>query len=221
MVERSVMQHKRPFLQFGFCISLGLCTAGSPIAQDYEELETLFWARKDSALTRFSQADVDFMTGMIAHHAQALVMSSFAESNGASGTIQVLAGRIINAQNDEIQIMQEWLRKRDQAVPHIMIEGSSLMLHGADHHVAHMPGMLTDAQLKKLEATQGSDFDRLFLESMIMHHEGAVHMVRELFKIDGAITGDDTYKLASDIHVDQITEINRMKLMLDDLEALR
>ena len=211
------MQEKRFFLRLGFSLFLGLCVAVPSIAQDSEELETLFWARKDSALARFSQADVDFMTGMIAHHAQALVMSSFAESNGASPTIQVLAGRIINAQNDEIRIMQEWLRKRDQVVPHIMIEGSSLMIHGVDHHGAHMPGMLTDAQLKELETAQDVDFDRLFLEYMIMHHEGAVHMVRELFKIDGAITGDDTYKLASEIHVDQITEINRMKLMLDDL----
>lgn len=211
------MQERWFFIQFGFLFFLGLCTAGPSMAQDSEQLETLFWARKDSALARFSQADVDFMTGMIAHHAQALVMSSFAEPNGASSTIQILAGRIINAQNDEIRIMQEWLRKRDQVVPHIMIEGSSLMIHGVDHHGDHMPGMLTDTQLKELENAQGAGFDRLFLEYMIMHHEGAVHMVRELFKIDGAITGDDTYKLASEIHVDQITEINRMKLMLDDL----
>ncbi|MXZ17450.1 MAG: DUF305 domain-containing protein [Rhodothermaceae bacterium] len=215
------MQEKQLLsLRFGFFLFLGLCVVVPSIAQDSEELETLFWARKDSALARFSQADVDFMTGMIAHHAQALVMSSFAEPNGASPTIQVLAARIINAQNDEIRIMQEWLRKRDQVVPHIMIEGSSLMIHGADHHDTHMPGMLTDAQLKELEVAQDVEFDRLFLEYMIMHHEGAVHMVRELFKIDGAITGDDTYKLASEIHVDQITEINRMKLMLDDLEAV-
>ena len=217
-VEPGVMQKKFFFLRVGLLVFLSLYVAGPSFAQDSEELETLFWARKDSALARFSQADVDFMTGMIAHHAQALVMSSFAETNDASPSIQVLAGRIINAQNDEIRIMQEWLRKRDQAVPHIMIEGSSLMIHGTGHHGSrHMPGMLTDAQLKELEAARNTDFDRLFLKYMILHHEGAVHMVRELFKIDGAITGDDTYKLASEIHVDQITEIYRMKLMLEDL----
>ncbi len=211
------MKEKRFPIQVGLCLFLGLCVAMPSMAQDSEKLEALFWARKDSALAHFSQADVDFMVGMIAHHAQALVMSSFAETNEADPIIQVLAGRIINAQNDEIQIMQDWLRRRDQVVPHIMIEGSSLMIHGADHHGTHMPGMLTDEQLKELESAQGKDFDRLFLEYMIMHHEGAVHMVKELFKIDGAITGDDTYRLASEIHVDQVTEINRMKLMLDNL----
>ena len=202
------------------CILLiGMCAAGSAISQDTEDLESLYWARKDSALARFSQADVDFMTGMIGHHAQALIMSSFAESNNASPNIQTLAARIINAQNDEIRIMQDWLRKRNQPVPHVMIEGSSLMIHGTgDHHALHMPGMLSQEQLDELEAAKGADFDQLFLEYMIMHHEGAVYMVRELLKVDGAVTGDDTYKLATDIHVDQVTEINRMNLMLDRLK---
>ena len=204
---------------------IALCIICQPaIAQDSQRLETLFWARKDSALTRFSQADVDFMTGMIAHHAQALIMSSFAETNGASSSIQVLAARIINAQKDEINIMQQWLRERNQTVPHVMIHGSSLMIHGADHstHSMHnMPGMLSEAQLKELEESEGGKFDQLFLEYMVMHHEGAVHMVRELFKIDGAVTGDATYKLAADIHVDQLTEIDRMKLMLKQLENSR
>ncbi|MCY4159420.1 MAG: DUF305 domain-containing protein [Bacteroidetes bacterium] len=205
--------------RFGLVFLFFLCIADPVAAQDSEteRLEALFWARKDSALTRFSQADVDFMTGMIAHHAQALIMSSFAEPNGASPIIQTLASRIINAQNDEIQLMQDWLRKRGQPIPHIMIEGSSLMIHGTHDHKMHMPGMLSDEQLKELEGAEGNDFDRLFLEYMIMHHEGAVYMVRELFKIDGAITDDDIYRLASDIHVDQITEIERMKLMLEQL----
>jgi len=202
-------------------LTFGLCMAGPVLSQDVEELEALFWARKDSALTRFSQADADFMTGMIAHHAQALIMSAFAETNGASLVIQTLAARIINAQNDEIQIMQEWLEKRDQPVPHFMIEDNQLMIHGVDHHHdMHMPGMLSSEQLQELEEAKNSEFDRLFLEYMIMHHEGAVHMVHELFNTDGAITGESTYRLASDIQVDQITEIDRMKLMLEELENL-
>jgi len=204
--------------RFGLTFFFCLCVAGPVLSQSLEKLEALFWARKDSALAHFSQDDVDFMTGMIAHHAQALIMSSFAEPNGASPIIQTLADRIVNAQNDEIQIMQEWLRKRDQRVPHVMIEGNSLMIHGAHDHEMHMPGMLSDEQLKELKEAKGVDFDQLFLEYMIMHHEGAVHMVQELFKIDGAITGDDIYRLASDIHVDQITEIERMNLMLKQLD---
>jgi len=158
---------------------------------------------------------------MIAHHAQALIMSAFAETNGASSVIQTLAARIINAQNDEIQIMQEWLEKRDQPVPHVMIQDNQLMIHGTHHHHdMHMRGMLTSEQLEELEEAKNSDFDRLFLEYMIMHHEGAVYMVHELFNTDGAITGESTYRLASDIQVDQITEIDRMKLMLEELENL-
>ena len=195
----------------GCILFASLWIAGPALCQNSEELEELFWARRDSALTRFSPADVDFMTGMILHHAQALKMSSFAESNGASAVIQVLAARIINAQNDEIHLMQEWLRKRKQSLPHTK---SSSMMH--DHH--DMPGMLSDAQLKELEVAVGGDFDTLFLEYMIMHHEGAVHMVRELFAMDGALTGDATYRLAADIYVDQTTEINRMRQMLEHFQ---
>ncbi len=211
------MSKENFIFRFGLTVLTALCIAQPAVSQDTEKLEALFWARKDTALARFSQADVDFMTGMIAHHAQALVMSSFAETNDASSTVQILAGRITNAQNDEIRIMQRWLSDREQAVPHIMIQGSSLMIHGAGDHSMHMPGMLSDAQMMELEAAQGKDFDRLFLEYMIMHHEGAVHMVEELFSTDGAITGDATYKLAAEIHVDQRTEIDRMKLMLKQL----
>ena len=216
------MVHLKSFSQRSlFLLTFCICMVGPVVSQDVEELEALFWARKDSALTRFSQADVDFMTGMIAHHAQALVMSAFAKTNGASPVIQTLAARIINAQNDEIQIMQEWLDKRDQPVPHVMFEDNQLMIHGVDdHHDMHMPGMLTSEQLKELEEAKESDFDRLFLEYMIIHHEGAIHMVHELFNTDGAITGESTYRLASDIQVDQITEIDRMKLMLNELENL-
>ena len=193
-----------------------LLTPRSGVAQSANDLEALFWARKDSVLDRFSQADVDFMVGMIAHHAQALIMSKMAPENGASPTVQTLAARIINAQNDEIRIMQTWLEDRSQSVPQVHIEGTTLMLHGAGHHGMHhdMPGMLTDEQLSELEAATGEEYDRLFLRYMIQHHMGAVTMVRELMATDGAVRHDDTYKLATDIHVDQVTEITRMQQML-------
>jgi uncharacterized protein (DUF305 family) len=81
------------------------------------EIEALYHARTDSARMRFSQADVEFVTGMIGHHAQALIMSDLAPKNGASPQVQVLAARIINAQKDEIELMQRWLRDRGQPVP--------------------------------------------------------------------------------------------------------
>ena len=197
-----------------------LLVSATCVAQTTEELEALYWARQDSVIDRFSEADVAFMNGMISHHAQALIMSRLAPENGAGPAVQTLAARIINAQNDEIRIMQRWLEDRGQPVPQVHIEGLNLMIHTNGHHDAHhdmhhdMPGMLTMKQLHELEQAKGDEFDRLFLRYMIQHHAGAVTMVRDLLATDGAVRHDATYKLATDIHVDQITEIERMQQML-------
>lgn len=176
------------------------------------ELEALYRARADSALMNVHPADVAFMTGMIGHHAQALIMSGLAPDNGASPQVRTLAARIINAQKDEIQLMQTWLRDRKQPVPEVGEDGQ-MMSH--DGHDMHMPGMLSPEQLDDLRAARGRDFDRLFLTYMIQHHNGAVTMVHELFATDGAAQDDLSFKLASDIQVDQITEVARMQSMLD------
>lgn len=188
---------------------------------DADRLEALYWARQERARQAFTKADVDFMTGMIGHHAQALIMSRLAPTNGASPAVQRLAARIINAQQDEIASMQRWLRDRGQAVPEVHIDGLTLMVHGGGHHHDHgaMPGMLTQAQLEELAAARGAAFDRLFLKYMIQHHSGAVVMVNDLFATDGAGRDEASFKLASDIHVDQITEIARMERMLRALEG--
>lgn len=193
--------------------------------QNLTEMESLYWARIDSARMNFTQADVDFMTGMIAHHAQALIMSRLASKNGASRSVQTLAARIINAQSDEIALMQQWLRDRHQPVPEVHIDGLTLMIHrqgdhvhDAMHHHHDMPGMLTTEQLKELADAQGKEFDRKFLQFMIEHHRGAVIMVQELFNTDGAASGTETFNLASGINAEQITEIERMKLMLESIE---
>lgn len=188
------------------------------------EMEKLYWARRDSAKMSFVQADVDFMTGMIGHHAQALIMSDLAPKNGANPEIQVLAARIINAQKDEIAIMQTWLRDRDQPVPEVRIEGLNLMIHGVggghggmNHDHMKMEGMLTQEQLVELSEAKDGEFDRLFLAYMIQHHAGAVGMVTTLVNTDGAVQDEAAFKIASDINVDQITEIERMRLMLSRL----
>ena len=191
-----------------------------PDAATISRLEALYQARADSALTGYHAADVHFMTGMIGHHAQALVMSGFAPENGASPTIQTLCARIINAQKDEIDVMQAWLRDRGLEVPEIHIADGHLMIHGPEHAM-HMPGMLSEEQLEELGRAHGTDFDRLFLKYMIMHHKGAVTMVLELFDTDGAAQDDFVFKLASDIQADQSSEIERMQLMLDALEGAR
>ena len=165
---------------------------------------------------RFVQADVDFMNGMIAHHAQALVMSRMAPENDAGPQIRILTARIINAQQDEIATMQRWLADRGQTVPEVRIEGLHVMMDGMGDH-SMMPGMLSHQQLMDLRDARGRDFDRLFLTYMIQHHEGAVTMVEELFSTDGAGQDEGSFRVASDIQVDQRTEINRMKLMLEEL----
>jgi uncharacterized protein (DUF305 family) len=188
------------------------------------EMEELFWARQDSARMNFTEDDVKFMTGMIAHHSQALIMSRLAPENGASSQVQTLAARIINAQKDEISLMQTWLRDREQPVPEVHIEGLKMMVHGlGEDHMkmdhTNMMGMLSPKQLEELSEARGKDFDRLFLKYMIEHHKGAVHMVTELFNTDGATRDEAAFRLASDIQVDQRTEIARMQLMLDNITA--
>ena len=200
------------------------------------EIEALYHARTDSARMRFSPADVEFVTGMIGPHAQALVMSDLAPKNGASPQVQVLAARIINAQQDEIALMLRWLRDRGQPVPEVKIDGLQLTIEmpearDRDRHAdldmggghaehadnALMPGMLTQAELEALAAARGADFDRLFLSGMIKHHGGAVTMVHELFETDGAGQDEAVFKFASDVQVDQATEIARMTQMLEAL----
>lgn len=192
-------------------------TPSPQTSNDTEELEALYRERIEESRIRFTKADVNFMTGMIAHHAQALVMSELAPQNDASMNIKTLAARIINAQKDEIATMQQWLRERGQPVPEVHIEGTHLMVHGAGEHHMHMPGMLTPEQIQELAESRGAEYDRLFLTYMIQHHSGAVSMVHELFATDGAAQDEAAFKLASDIQVDQITEINRMKSMLESL----
>jgi uncharacterized protein (DUF305 family) len=155
------------------------------------------------------EADARFMSAMIGHHSQALVMAGWAPTHGASASVRRLAERIMSGQQDEIATMQQWLGDRELPVP----EGSHM------GHGHHMPGMLTDAQMKQLEEAKGPEFDRLFLTFMIQHHRGAVAMVKELFGTPGAAQDETVFKFASDANVDQSTEIARMERMLSALPA--
>jgi uncharacterized protein (DUF305 family) len=170
-------------------------------------------AQADSLRYPYTQADIDFMSGMIHHHAQALVMSKWAPTHGASPAILRLTERIINAQNDDIALMSRWLADRNQPVPAPNAAGMP-MDHGGMSHTMLMPGMLTDEQMQQLDAARGEEFDRLFLTGMIQHHRGAVTMVQELFASQGAGQDETIFKFASDVQVDQSTEIKRMVTML-------
>lgn len=158
-------------------------------------------------------ADVHFMSGMIGHHAQALVMAGWAPSHGASASVRTLAERIINEQQDEIAGMQRWLRERGQVVPEAKPGPMRMTMNGMEHEML-MPGMLTEEQMKELEAARGGEFDRLFLRYMIQHHQGAVSMVQTLFDTPGAAQEQRVFKLASDVSADQTSEIVRMQKML-------
>ncbi len=170
-------------------------------------------ARADSARRPYTKADIDFVSGMISHHAQAIVIAGWAPSHGARPSIRVLCERIINAQKDEITLMQTWLADRQLPVPEARATGMRMVMDGVEHDML-MPGMLSEAQMRQLDGARGSGFDRLLLNLMIQHHQGAVTMVNTLFSSAGAGQDQTVFKLASDVNVDQSTEIARMEKML-------
>jgi uncharacterized protein (DUF305 family) len=167
----------------------------------------------DSTRHVWTEADVHFMSAMIGHHAQAIVMARMAPTHGASPAVRTLADRIINAQQDEIATMQRWLRDRGQPVPEARPGPMRMSMDGMEHEML-MPGMLTDQQMAQLDAARATEFDRLFLTYMIQHHRGAVSMVQQLFGSWGAGQDEIVFKFASDVNVDQTTEIARMQRML-------
>jgi uncharacterized protein (DUF305 family) len=206
----------------------------SPVTVAQSDSAAIARARADSARLPYTAADVHFMTMMIGHHAQAIRIAGWAATHDAGPAVRTLAGRILNGQRDEIAIMQNWLRDRLQPVPRVNPADTTVSMppmaghaggHGAaaggaagtGHDMATMPGMLTAAQLRELDAARGKEFDRLFLTYMIQHHRGAVGMVKQLFDTQGAGQDLTVFKFASDVNVDQTTEIARMEQMLVDL----
>lgn len=160
------------------------------------------------------------MSGMIPHHAQAVLIAGWAPSHDAGRSVRILAERIVVAQRDEIVLMQRWLRDRDEPVPAADATHFRMTMNGMEHDML-MPGMLTDAELAQLDRARSAEFDRLFLTFMIRHHEGALTMVDDLFGSYGAAQDEVVFRFASDVYADQTTEIDRMLLMLDDLAAGR
>ena len=155
-------------------------------------------------------ADISFMSGMIRHHAQAVLIAGWAPTHGASQSLRALCERIVVGQRDEIALASRWLRRRNQAVPET--DATHDMMPGMEHQML-MPGMLTAGQLGQLDKAEGAEFDRLFLTFMIQHHQGAITMVNELFARGGG-EEEVTYRFASDVFADQTTEIDRMQKML-------
>lgn len=176
---------------------------------------------------RHTPADVLFMQGMIEHHAQALVMTELAKTRTSNPDILMLARRIELSQDDEILLMKTWLQDRGEplvpaADPHAGHHGGHHAGHGpapagggTAGHLPGMHGMLTEEELARLASAEGAAFDRLFLEFMIRHHEGAVRMVNELFSTPGSGQESEIFQFASHVEADQNIEIARMRGMLN------
>ena len=194
----------------GLALALGACSRGPTLNS---KITPASIAKADSGRPPITDADVAFMSGMIGHHAQAIVMAGWAPSHGAGRAVRALSERIVVGQRDEIGLMQEWLRNRRLPVPEADPAGWRMTMNGQPHTMA-MPGMLTADQMKELDAARGQEFDRLFLKYMIQHHEGAIAMVERLFGSHGAAQDDLVFKFASDVNVDQITEVEFMRRML-------
>lgn len=159
----------------------------------------------DLSKVQYTSADVEFMQGMIGHHAQAVEMVELLKTRAQHPEMQGLGKRIELSQNDEIKMMQEWLTARGQMAP-------EQHAHHGEH--AMMPGMLMPEQMQQLAAAKGNEFDKLFLQGMIAHHQGALTMVEELMKKPGAAQASDIYSFVSDVVADQSAEIERMSAML-------
>ena len=160
---------------------------------------------------RYTPADVEFMQGMIAHHAQALDMVALVPDRTTTESIRLLAQRIEISQRDEIRLMRNWLTERGQAAPD---PAAAPGHHAGGGHEMLMPGMLTAEQMARLAAAKGAEFDRLFLQLMIQHHQGALTMVKTLFGTQGAAQETPTFRYASEVDTDQRFEIERMQKLL-------
>jgi uncharacterized protein (DUF305 family) len=197
-------------------LELPLAAADTPIIQPGAPGESARALNADEAIaiasTSYSSADAQFMQDMIPHHHQALEMAALAADRTNRQELIDVAGRINSSQEDEIEFMQSWLRERGEHVP-------EPTAHDAMHTTHKMAGMATPEQMAELAASNGIDFDRLFLKLMITHHEGAVTMVEELLKQPGAAYDPVLFEFVTDVTNSQSTEIERMNVLLVGLSS--
>ena len=211
----------RPNTAFLLCaaVACAACRTGSPSGQPpivqpgapgQSSHEITAAKAADLSNVQSTPADVKFMQGMIAHHAQAIEMTQLLATRTENEDMRKLAKRIELSQSDEIGMMQQWLRSHGQEVP-----------NEHAHHMMHddglMPGMLTQAEMTRLAAAKGPEFDRLFLEGMIKHHGGALTMVKELLATPAAAQESEVFAFVSDVDADQRMEIDRMADMLKEM----
>jgi uncharacterized protein (DUF305 family) len=166
-------------------------------------------ANTTAKLPPISPKDVEFMQGMIHHHAQAVEMTAMIAERTTNKDVRKIGAKISQSQADEIKMMKGWLQRRGE---------KTTMKHdmkGMDHSEMLMPGMLTDDQMEELRTSKGAKFDELFLKGMIQHHEGALVMVKDLFATAGAGQDAEIFNFASDVDTGQRGEIKIMQEMLN------
>lgn len=163
-----------------------------------------------------SMKDVEFMQGMIHHHSQAVEMTALIEERTENKKIRLLGARISQSQTDEMNFMKRWLEVRNEPTTHQMPEMPDMKNSDASEseHKMLMPGMLTPKQMDALKNAKGAEFDKLFLEGMIQHHNGALTMVKELFGTAGAGQNAELFNFATDVDSGQRAEINIMQTLL-------
>lgn len=164
-----------------------------------------------------SAKDVEFMQGMIMHHAQAVEMTAMIDARTGNKELRLLGARISQSQSDEMNFMKRWLEIRGESVSMPMPEMSDPHAHsGHSAHQMLMPGMLTAKQMEALGKAKGTEFDRLFLKGMIQHHNGALVMVKELFDTAGGGQDAELFTFATDVDSGQRAEIRIMQTMLGE-----
>jgi uncharacterized protein (DUF305 family) len=169
-----------------------------------------------ATLPQTSPADVQFMQGMIMHHAQAVEMTALIESHTENKDLRTLGARISRSQSDEIEFMKRWLNARGERISRSMPEMPGMKMPGMDmsRHSMLMPGMLTVEQMEALKKAKGAKFDELFLTGMIQHHNGALIMVKELFDTAGAGQNAELFNFVTDVDSGQRAEIRIMQAMV-------
>jgi uncharacterized protein (DUF305 family) len=160
-----------------------------------------------------SQADVEFMQGMIMHHSQAVEMTALIASHTENKDLRLLGARISSSQSGEIKFMQRWLAARGERLSMATPEMPNMDM--SHEKIALMPGMLTPEQMEALRKAKGAEFDHLFLTGMIQHHNGALTMVKDLFDTAGAGQDADVFNFATDADNTQRAEIRIMQTMLE------
>ena len=229
------MPPRRPLVALGLTVAAGCSAAhtapgAAPVPATPAVAST---PARDTTRHGYTAADVRFMQQMIHHHAQAVRMSALVPARTASDAVRALAERIDASQQSEIEAMRHWLEERHELAPgpamaravhdsimgamHSMPDMQHMPADSGDMSAMLMPGMLTLAQMQALAAAHGTAFDRLFLEGMIRHHEGALTMVAALLATPGAGQEPQLFGFASDVDSGQRAEIGRMRAILATL----